>query len=1010
MTDDRLSDVLRISRDALEREPEARAAYLDSACRADAALRRDVEALLADPSAGSRGLLDTPPWAPPSLDPGQRLGPYEVAGLLGAGGMGAVYKAQDTRLKRTVALKVLSGGSALDSTARERLTREAHAIAALDHPHICALYDIGTEGRTDYLVMEYLEGETLAKRLAPRGGAAHAKPLPLDEALIIGVQIADALAAAHKQGIVHRDLKPGNVMLTTTGAVRPGAPQVKLLDFGLAKLKHPGLGSALGESALSTAEPMTTPGAVMGTVPYMAPEQLEGKDVDARADLFSFGCVLYEMLTGRRAFPGETSASVISAIMTAQPPSISTLVPVTPPALEHLVTRCLAKNPDERWQTARDVADELRWLQETGGSVAESGASATAPAARRPRVAWWKIALPVAAVLASAASAYVLYERSRPVLTDRDVIVLADFVNTTGDAVFDGALKQALAMALEQSPFLSVYPADGVRDALKRMARPPDAPVTGALAREVCQREGLKAVLQGSVAALGNRYLIIVEAHDCDTGAALASDKEEAARKEEVVRALDRLAPRLRHRLGEALASVQKHDVPIEGKASTSSLEAYNAFSLAVKKLSVNKPAEAVPLFKRAIELDPNFAYAHARLAAAYESLPNSLAAQDESIQKAYALRDRVTEFERYYITVLYYAYHDGNLLKAIEAAESWKAAYPRSWLAAYNLGSAYTKVGRQQDAYEQARAVAFAPGMGPGAVSGVIQAAINTNRLAEAKTLCARLAEKFPDYGLVHHWLYRIAHLENDEAAMRAQREWARGKPEEPQFVNAERLRASEYGQFALSRKIASERAAAAGQKPPTGSGIGPSTQVFVGNLDVVRKEARAVLATNKDNWLAAFALSLAGETAPAEALASDLEARYPVDTIVQKQMVPVLRASAELARNHPQRAIELLAPARPYDGREYYSPYLRGLAYLRTASAAEAAAEFQRIIDRRGVDEFSVLWPLSHLGKARALALGGDVAASKKAYEVFLTLWKDADPDIPILREAKAEYAKLK
>ncbi len=327
MTDGRLSDVLRISRDALEREGAARGAYLDSACGGDAELRREVEALLADPSACSRGLLDTPPWAPPSLDPGQRLGPYEVVGLLGTGGMGAVYRAQDTRLKRTVALKVLSGGSALDPTARERFTREARAIAALDHPHICALYNIGTEGRTDYLVMEHLEGETLAKRLAPRNGAAQAARLPLDEALTIGVQIADALAAAHKQGVVHRDLKPGNVMLTTTGAVRPGASQVKLLDFGLAKLRHPGFGPALGESALSTAEPATTPGAVMGTVPYMAPEQLEGKDVDARADLFSFGCVLYEMLTGRRAFPGETSASVISAIMTAQPPPVSTLGP-----------------------------------------------------------------------------------------------------------------------------------------------------------------------------------------------------------------------------------------------------------------------------------------------------------------------------------------------------------------------------------------------------------------------------------------------------------------------------------------------------------------------------------------------------------------------------------------------------------------------------------------------------------------------------------------------------------
>ncbi len=352
-------------------------------------------------------------------------------------------------------------------------------------------------------------------------------------------------------------------------------------------------------------------------------------------------------------------------------------------------------------------------------------------------------------MLAIAASAYVLYERSRPILTDRDIIILADFVNTAGDAVFDGALKQALAVALEQSPFLSVYPADGVRETLKRMARPPDTPITGAIAREIGQREGLKAVLEGSVAALGSRYLLIVEARDCETGALLTSDKEEADGKEKVIAALDRLASRFRRRLGESLASVQKHDVPLEGKASTSSLEAFNVFSLAVKKRSDGKSSEAVALFKRAIELDPAFAYAYARLAAAYEGLGNP-AASDENIQKAYALRDRVTEFERYYITVLYHSYHDGNLLKAVEAAESWKAAYPRSWLATNNLGAVYSKVRAPGRRVRPESAGGIRAGMrGLAGASNAIQGAINTNRLAEAKTLCAQVAEKFPDYGI---------------------------------------------------------------------------------------------------------------------------------------------------------------------------------------------------------------------------------------------------------------------
>jgi serine/threonine-protein kinase len=371
MATERLAEILKVYEAALERQGAERAAYLDTACGADAALRSEVESLLAEPSGGSRPLLDTPPWAAPPLDAGQKLGPYEVLGLLGTGGMGAVYRARDTRLNRTVAIKVLSGVNALDATARDRFTREAHAIAALDHPNICTLYDVGREGALGYLVMEHLEGETLAKKLEKRSGALgsrefDARRLHFDEALAIGAQVADALAAAHRHGIVHRDLKPGNVMLTTTGAVRPGAPQVKLLDFGLAKHVRPAAGlAALGASAAATEEPATTPGAVMGTVPYMAPEQLEGKEVDARADLFAFGCVLYEMLTGRRAFPGESGATVMSAILTQEPPPVSTLQPVSPPAVDRLVRRYLAKDPDARWQSAADVADEMRWLQET---------------------------------------------------------------------------------------------------------------------------------------------------------------------------------------------------------------------------------------------------------------------------------------------------------------------------------------------------------------------------------------------------------------------------------------------------------------------------------------------------------------------------------------------------------------------------------------------------------------------------------------------------------------------
>jgi eukaryotic-like serine/threonine-protein kinase len=1033
MTHDRLSDVLRISRDALEREGAARAAYLDSACGDDRDLRREVEALLADRSAGSHGLLDTPPWAPPSLDPGQHLGPYEVIRLLGTGGMGAVFQAEDTRLKRAVALKVLSGVSALDPAARERFTREARAIAALDHPHICALYDIGRDVPTvpvgrrpaspkpsgegeagpravpiDYLVMEYLEGETLAKRLAPPNGAARAKPLPFDEALAIGVQIADALAAAHKQGIVHRDLKPGNVMLTTTGAVRPGAPQVKLLDFGLAKLKRPALGAELGVSAASTAAPATTPGAVMGTVPYMAPEQLEGKEVDARADLFSFGCVLYEMLTGRRAFPGETSASVISAIMTAQPPPVSTLVPVTPPALEHLVTRCLAKNADERWQTARDVADELRWVQESGGA-GRGKARRRNDSHRRP--AWWKIAIPAAALVAIAAAAYLLHERSQPILTERDVVVLADFINTTGDTVWNGTLKQALGISLGQSPFLSIYPDEGVRETLTRMARSPDATVTGAVAREVGQREGLKAAVEGSIAALGSRYLIMVEVRDCRTGASLVSEKEEAESKEAVSTALDRLAVRIRRRLGESLTSVEKYDAPLE-RATTPSLEALQAYSLGVRESFSGNTSKAVTYLSRAIELDPTFASAYSRLANRYEVAGDSTRAE-ECARKAYALRDRATENERYYITSTYHLRVDGDLIKEVEVTELWKRAYPRNSVAANHLGGALAELGRLDEAAEQYRQVVSANRADPSAIANLAASLIALRRLAEAKALCEESLHEYPDSAGIHRALYLVALLQGDDGGARAQREWARGKPREPAFIEVDRQRAVHYGQFGRSRKLRLEAAALTGRQPPTGSGIAPITQAWVGNLDTAHEGALAALEAAKGNRAAAaeaaLALALTGDGARAEPVAADLGSRFPVDTLLQARSIPVIRAGIELTRKNPQKAIQLLNRATAYDRGELTSLYLRGLAWLQAGSAADAAAEFQKVIER-GDAARSVLYPLSYLGRARALALGGDVAASRKGYEDFLTLWKDADADIPILKEAKAEYAKLR
>jgi len=1029
MTDDRLSALLRISREALERDGADRAAYLDSACGADVELRREVETLIAEPADHRRSLLDTPPWAPPPLAAGHRLGPYEILGRLGAGGMGTVYRARDTRLGRRVAVKVLSGASAIDPADRDRFTQEARAVAALNHPHICTLHDTGRDGGIDYFVMEELEGETLATRLekargrtavaSRQAGEAPPRPLPLTEALTIAAQIADALAAAHQQGIVHRDLKPANVMLTTGSGIG-GTPRVKLLDFGLAKFARTPAWPASGLAAASSDRPRTTPGLVMGTVPYMAPEQLEGKEVDARADIFSFGCVLYEMLAGRRAFAGDSGASVVSAIMTSEPPPLRTLQPDTPAALDRLVRRCLAKHPDARWQSAADLADELRWLQDASSIGAAGGAISAAPAAGHPRPAWWKFAVPAMALLVITACGYLLYARTRPILTDRDVIVLAEFVNRTGDTAFVGTLKTYLTVQLDQSPFLSILPEQSVRETLREMRRSPDARVTAELARDICQRQGLKAALEGSIAVFDSQYLITVQAKECQSGASLFSDAEHAESKNAVPAALNRLASRLRRGLGESLASMQKHPAPVDFR-TTSSLDAFEAYSRGVEVDLSGRSRESIAYYQRAIELDPSFASAYQRAANRYAFLGDSTLAE-EYTRKAYELRDRVPENgnEWYYITSSYHLQVDGDLIKEIELAGLWKSAYPRSWPAAQHLAGAYGRVGRFEDAIEQYHQVMAAAGSGPIQGANLAEVYIALNRLDEAKALCQRTLEKSPELERFHGKLYRIALLQGDAAGARAERDRVRGKDPEVDFIAVDRRRAAQYGQFALSLKLARDADALAGRQPTTGSGIEPTAQAFVGNLDIAQKEALAALEDAKGARVkvlkAALALALTGDAARAERLAADFGSRFPVDTLLQATAIPAVRASIELTRKNPQKAIDLLNPARRYDRGEFTCPYLRGMAFLQAGSAAEAAAEFQKVIDRRSerfelpLQETSILWPLSHLGKARALALGGDVAASRKAYEVFLTLWKDADPGIPILKEAKAEYAKLK
>jgi len=958
-----------------------------------------------------------------SLVAGTRLGPYEIQSAIGAGGMGEVYQARDTRLGRTVAIKVLPAGASADPARRARFELEARAVSALNHPHICVLHDIGREGDTDFLVMEYLDGQTLAQRL--RKG-----PLPLPQALDLGAQVADALATAHRHGIVHRDLKPANIMLTKAGGVRQGSPQAKLLDFGLAKLKPQPAAAGVGLSALSTQDPATMPGAVMGTVPYMAPEQLEGKETDARTDLFAFGCVLYEMLTARRAFGGDTEASVISAIMTGEPTPLSTLQPLTPPALDRLVRRCLAKDPDDRWQTASDVAEELRGISQD--AVATDGARAVIPRRRRGLV--WALAGGALLLVALAGGTWFAL-RSHPglrvfgwsltpaKLTDKDTIVLADFDNKTGEAIWDDTLKQGLSIALEQSPFLNLLSDQRVHETLKHMGRPAGDRLTPPVTREVCARTSSTAMLTGSIVPLGSQYMIGLRAVACATGDVLAETQEQAADKEAVLKALDAAAVRVRSALGETLGSVQKYVTPLED-ATTPSLEALNAYSLGVKAFYATGVAASLPFFTRAVELDPNFASAYRYLSVAYGG-GNQAGRAAECARKAYALREKASEPERLAIEGHYYLLVTGDLEKAAQASDLWRRTYPREYAAPRLLGFVSVELAHWDKALEEFRAALRLQPDNAVNYLNVGGAYTAFNRLDDAEAVYRQAeAGKLEDESLTVS-RYQLAFLKGDAARMTQQASAAMGRAGYEDLLLAEQANTEGwYGRLTHAheltrRAMESARRNDANESAATYQAAAALREGEAGHREQARAEAAAAvkLAPTRDvRAIAALALARAGDTAAAEKLAADFDKTFPMDTLVQRYWLPTIRAAVALEHRDPNQAIDLLKVASPIELAQvsvftiYLCPvHVRGDAYLLLHDGKAAAAEYQKFIDHRGLVVNFPWGALARLGRARAYAMQGDTAKARDAYEEFLTIWKDADPDLPVLKAAKAEYARL-
>jgi serine/threonine protein kinase/tetratricopeptide (TPR) repeat protein len=962
---------------------------------------------------------------------GKKVSHYRVLEIVGGGGMGLVYKAEDLKLGRRVALKFLPEELAADSLTLQRFEREARTASSLNHPNICTIHEFGEHEGQPFLVMELLEGETL-RELISRAALSPGEDgprLPLEQLRDIAIQVADGLDAAHQKGIIHRDIKPANIFLTTPG-------QVKILDFGLAKLAaavneaedlrgNYSQGSDHAAAGTGTEHTLTRTGMAMGTAGYMSPEQVCGEKLDARTDLFSFGLVLYEMATGQRAFSGDTAAILKEAILNHPPAPVHDLNSKIPLKLEQIIDKAIEKDRELRFQAASEMRAELQAVEyET-------------PQSRHFRR--WKLLVGAAVVLIALIAGGLYWRRlhrTTTQLTATDTIVLADFANTTGDPVFDDALKTALTTGLQQSPFLNLLSFDKVNRTLKLLNHPQNERLTPELAREVCLRTNSKALVTGSITDEGNHYRIGLEAVDCHTRSALATTEVVAKDRNAVVKSLGEAGVQLRERLGEPLNSLKRFNQPLE-EATSSSLEALQAYAQGRKIQTENSYADVLPYMQRAVRLDPNFARAYASLGVTYLFLTNSTLSI-QNFKQAYELRNRTIERDRFYIEGRYFSDATGEYQRAIKTYTEWAQSYPGDFVAHINLAGIYRRIGQYEKAAAEAReSLSLMPDYSfP--YWELVKDYISLNWLDAAQAASDEASSRnldlnsgvvvFGDPGRtahdMHYNQYWLAVMRRDETAMKKQLAASIGKPGfEELMLSTHADTETSYGRFAKAREFRQRALDLSKQAHAMDSAAmwraDESLRLAEVNRSAEGRKIADEALAQSTRWdvkmVAAMTMARAGDAAKAYRLTEELNQSFPLDTMMQNYSLPTIRAAIELRRNNPRKAIEILQVALPYDLGEanpicwLYPVYVRGQAYLKTGHAQQAAAEFQKMLDHPGPIGNSLLGPLAHLQLGRAQVMMGDKPAARKSYQDFLTLWKDADPDIPIYKQAKSEYAKL-